>query len=419
MNVAAPCQPGSSGQSLALDAAVDGLLSGTETVVETERLPLAAVDGRVLAVDLVSCSAVPPFDNSAMDGYALRVGDLAGDGPWELPVGARLTAGTARGGAPVPSGRAVRIFTGAPMPDGFDAVVMQERCMRTAKGVVVQARPALRQNVRSTGEDVACGVSIVAAGNAMTPERIALSAAAGIAEVEVRRKLRIGVLSTGSELQQPGERLSAGQIYDSNRLMAIVSLRRHAWADVLDFGSVKDSRVALSNRIAAALAACDVVITSGGASGGEEDHLRAAMADLGAEMLVERIAMRPGKPVKVARLERKLLFGLPGNPFAAAVVLRSIAMPVIRKGAGEAAVAAKRFGIAGFDQEKRPDVCEFVPVAIKGSDACGLPCLEMLGRGSSASLFPLSSADGFAILPADCDRIAKGDRVVFDAIGTG
>jgi molybdopterin molybdotransferase len=403
------CGAGAIGTVIPADIAAAKALAVARPIRETERLVLAESVGRVAAYPIDARIDLPPFNNSAMDGYAVRTRELAGAGLWVLKVAARIAAGDAVGPFEARANSALRIFTGAPMPDGFDAVVMQEHCSREGDLVVVGKRPRSGENVRSAGEDVRAGDRLIEPGALMTAQRIALAAAQGLAEVDVIRKVRIGMISTGSELREPGEELAPGQIYNSNRIMLRSILAGHEWAELLDYGIVADRRDALAGTIGDATKSCDVVIASGGVSAGEEDHVVGALSDHGAELDILKVAMRPGKPVKVGLIGDVLFVGLPGNPNAALVTFHQIALPAIRARAGLAPSPSQwQPAVAGFSYRKNVGRTEFVPVRVMRRDDLGRPMLEMLSRGSSASLLAMALADGIAVLPPDVGTIEAG-----------
>ncbi|CAM5325794.1 molybdopterin molybdotransferase [Aquamicrobium terrae] len=411
----ASCSVGAAGEILPVDVAAAKAIAAARPVVEVERVALLEARGRIAARPVGSPMRLPPFDNSAMDGYAVRRADLSGDGPWRLPVQGLVKAGDA---ASAPEGKcAVRIFTGAPVPEGFDAVVMQERCEVRGGGVVIGCMPRPGENVRRAGEDVGSGSRLVDSGDVLTPQRLALLAGAGIAEVEVYRKVRVSVVSTGNELREPGETLAPGQIYNSNRTFLRSSLASLPWVEALDFGIVADNREALLQTFAEAVDRSDVIVTTGGVSAGEEDHVAAVLRDSGAELEVLKVAMRPGKPLKVGLIGGALVAALPGNPNAALVTFRQIALPAIRTAGGLRQVRPEwQAARSGFAYGKLLGRTEFVPVRIVSQDADGLPVLEMLGRGSSASLSALAFADGIAILPPDVEAVEPGTPLRFESI---
>ncbi|MEO3386887.1 gephyrin-like molybdotransferase Glp [Mesorhizobium sp. CAU 1741] len=384
-------------------------------VSQSESLDLLDAAGRVLGADLFARHDVPPFDNSAMDGYAVRCTDLGGHGPWRLPVGGRSAAGDLAGANDLQPGTAMRIFTGAPVPAGFDAVIMQEDCERQGDTVAIAARPSPGHNIRRAGEDVAAGTRLLSRGDLLTPQRLALLAESGHAQADVFRKVRIGLISTGSELREPGEPLAPGQIHNSNRVFLRAMLGALAWAEVHDFGIIPDDRKRIEQALHEASRTCDAIVTTGGVSVGDEDHIAAIMREGGGRLDVVKVAMRPGKPVKIGLIGHTFLAGLPGNPNSALVTFRRIALPALRAMAGLSVIEpAWQPAIAGFSHAKKPDRTEFVPVRRSGQTDAGMPILELLARGSSASLSAMAAADGIALLPPEDTAIEPGMLLRFE-----
>lgn len=408
------CEAGASGAVIPVDIAAAKAIAAAAPVAETETLDLLAAIGRVTATDVFASLNLPPFDSSAMDGYAVTANSFTGKGPWRLGVSGRIAAGD----APKQSFEgSVRILTGAPVPKGFDTVVMQEKCRIDGDAIVIAQMPRTGQNVRIAGEDVRRGESLVEAGETLKAQHLALLAGQGMAAIEVCRKVRVGLISTGTELREPGEPLHPGQIFNSNRLMLRATLDACRWAEVLDFGIVPDTREAIAAALAEAATQCDAIVTTGGVSAGEEDHVTWAVGSGGGVLDVMKVAMRPGKPVKVGRLGPALFLGLPGNPNATLVTFRMIALPALRKLAGLSITAPTwTQAVADFTYEKRPDRTEFVPVGTGAAGSDGLPRLAMLGRGSSASLRAISLADGIALLPPGVNRVEPGMRLAFEAL---
>ena len=400
------CDAGATGAVIPVDIAAAKATATASPVAETETLALLTAIGRVTATDVVASLNLPPFNASAMDGYAVKADSVTGQGPWRLKVTGRIAAGD----APKQSSQgSVRILTGAPVPQGFDTVVMQEKCRLDGDAIVIDQRPRTGQNVRIAGEDVRRGESLLDSGDTLKPQHLALLAGQGMAGIEVRRKVRIGLISTGTELREPGQSLHPGQIFNSNRVMLRASLDAFRWAEVLDFGIVPDTREAIAAALAEAATRCDAIITTGGVSAGEEDHVTWAVGSGGGMLDVMKVAMRPGKPVKVGKLGAALFLGLPGNPNATLVTFRMIALPALRKLAGLSITAPTwTQAVADFTYEKRPDRTEFVPVRLAAAWADGLPRLAVLGRGSSASLRAISQADGIALLPPGVDLVSPG-----------
>ena len=408
------CEAGASGAVIPVDIAATKATATAVPVTETEELDLLDAIGRVTATDVVASLNLPPFDGSAMDGYAVRSDSFTGQGPWRLEVTGRIAAGDAPTRAIT---GAVRILTGAPVPHGLDTVLMQEKCRLDGDAIVIEEKPRTGQNVRIAGEDIHRGESLLEAGETLKPQHLALLAGQGTAAIEVRRRVRVGLISTGTELREPGQPLHPGQIFNSNRVMLRAGLDACRWSEVLDFGIVPDTREAISATLAEAAAQCDAIITTGGVSAGEEDHVTWAVGSGGGVLDVMKVAMRPGKPVKVGRLRNALFLGLPGNPNATLVTFRMIALPALRKLAGLSITAPTWMqAVAHFTYEKRPDRTEFVPVRLAPAGADGLPRLTMLGRGSSASLRAISQAEGIALLAPGVERIEPGMRLAFEAL---
>lgn len=401
------------------DEAVSAAIGAALAPSSFERISLWSATGRVLATNTISPVSLPRFDHSAMDGYAVKSSSFFGSGPWTFTVAERLFAGDCGLRGIVPEA-VVEIFTGAPVPEGFDAVVIRERCTALGNGtVLVSTKPGAGENIRLRGEDVAVGAEVAQAGQLITPHVAALLAALGIDDVDVRPKVRIALLTTGTELRLPAEPLAPGQIYDSNRFMIAATLSL-PWIELTDLGHFADHLKVITDILESAAGDYDVLVTSGGMSHGAADYIRAALSANEARLNVTQVAMRPGKPATIGRVGRALFVGLPGNPMAAAVVLGQIALPAIRKTAGLAKVGARwAEAVSGFEYRKPGGRTEFVPVSIIGRDIAGRPVLEMLGRGSSGSLLPLARADGLARLPEETSLISPGAALHFEAFIPG
>lgn len=405
MNYITNCSAGDDGAPISPDAAAARARALVPPVTQTEYLDLSAATGRVLAQAPIATTAVPPFDNSAMDGYAIKAGELIGIGPWTVPVIGTVAAGTVARPEAGATG-AVRILTGAALPHGFDTVIMQERCERKGDAVTIFERLRPGQNVRRAGEDVEKGRMLLQTGDVLTPERLALLAGAGVASVRVFRKIRVAILCTGSELRPAGEPLGAGQIYNSNGILVSSTLLGHGWIEVDDLGIVRDDRQMLTDVIRKASRNYDAVITTGGVSAGDEDHVAAAVIESGGLLDIMKVGMRPGKPLKVGRIGISLFAGLPGNPNAALVCLRYIVLPALRRMAAMREFETKWSpAVAATGYPKKPDRTEFVPFRTVGHTADGLQRIEFLGKGSSASLSAIALAEGIARLPSDLAAI--------------
>ena len=415
MKAVAHCSTGKPGPAMTVDAARLRALAATSPLQDTELMSLQAALGRVAATGAKALVNLPPFDNAAMDGYALRTADLTGAGPWALPVAGRIAAGDA-GNRILPHGSAARIFTGAPIPPGADVVVMQERVTRDGKLIRLDTAPAAGTNIRRKGEDVAFGFNPVAAGLCLTAPRLALLAGCGIPSLSVYRRLRVAMFSTGNELQEPGQPLATGQIYNSNRVM-LRGLLTCPWIALTDLGILRDDPEVVLGTIREAATCHDVVISTGGVSAGEEDHILDALRREDATLDVLKVAIRPGKPLTVGRVGGALFIGLPGNPYATAITFTQIALPALRRAAGLTETADTAIPcVADFDYVRTLGRREYVPVTWDSRDAMGRPILRRLGQGASASLSPLAMARGIAALPASLPRVNRGTPLMVDPL---
>lgn len=402
--------------ALDVDTALARARAAAMPVTATECLPLHQAVGRILAQSPLSLSDLPPFDGAAMDGFALRHADL-GQLATGLPLHSLILAGTDP--APLPAGHAMRIMTGAPVPAGADCVIRQEDV--TAHGAMLRWSGDIPpvspfHNIRSRGEDLPLGAAVLPAGVLLTPERLALLAGAGHGSVTVRCKLRVGLFSTGNELVEPGGPRGAAQIFNTNRVMLAAALAL-PWITLTDYAILPDDPAALRTGLARAAAENDVVLTSGGMSVGTADHMLDVLGAEGAELAVLKIAMRPGKPLAVARLGASLFIGLPGNPFAALVTFGQIAMPTLRHAAGASETPDRLIACtAGFTYHRSGQRREYLPVTWDSRDATGRPVIAMLGKGASARLAPVAKAKGIAILSENHRDIAQGDLVMVDPL---
>ena len=393
---------------LSFEQALEKLLAAAQPVEETRSLPLTAALGRVLAQSQRSTVAVPPLDNSAMDGYAVRAADITAAGVC-LPVSQRIPAGTV--GTPLQPGTAARIFTGAPIPAGADAVVMQERCEHGENGVVINHVPHDGENIRRAGEDIAVGAEILKAGVKLRPQEIALAAAAGLPELPVYRRIRVGVFFTGDELVQPGEPLPPGAIYNSNRY-ALRALLEGMGCEVRDLGAVADTLDATRDALRRAAADNDLVLTSGGVSVGEEDHVKPAVEAEGS-LNMWKIAIKPGKPLafgEIRKPEGKAWFlGLPGNPVAAFVTFLTMVRPFILRLQGAASVSPRVLSLPSASVWGRADGArlEFLRASLNDQGA-----VELYKNQGSAVVTSLCWSDGLVLNPPG-NTIAVGDTVRF------
>ena len=381
-------------------------LAPAETATET--VSTFDADGRVLAQALVSALQVPSFDNSAMDGYAMRAADVQAAGT-VLPISQRIAAGTL--GTPLLPGTAARIFTGAPMPAGADVVVMQEECTALeGDRVQINAAVAAGQNIRQAGEDIALGSTIVAAGTRLSPAELGLAASIGCASLRVARRPRVALFSTGDELVMPGDvapqDLPAGSIYNSNRFFLRAMLQRLG-CEVVDHGIVPDSYDATVAALQSAAKNCDLVLTSGGVSVGEEDHIKPAVQALGS-LDLWAIAIKPGKPFAYGKVGQAHFIGLPGNPVSSFVTFALLVRPFVLRLQGAAQVAPQAIPMrADFDWPRADRRQEFLRVRINAAGG-----LDRFANQGSGVLTSAVWADGLVDNPAG-QTISQGDWVQF------
>jgi molybdopterin molybdotransferase len=402
------------GALLGVDAALALIEARIAPVVGEEVVKLSQAAGRILARDIVAQIDVPPYANSAVDGFALAHVDLSPDRETILPVAGRAAAGHPLG-RPVARGEAIRIFTGAPMPDGTDTVMMQEDCVFEEGGVEagrVRLKPGIRKgaNRRHAGEDIARGSVALPAGRRLKPADLGLAAALGNDSLPVFRPLRAALLSTGDEVCEPGTKLAPGAIYDANRVMLAALLRAQGCV-VSDLGICPDRAGALADTLAAATAEHDLIVTSGGVSTGEEDHVRAAIEKLG-RLDFWRLAIKPGRPVALGQLKGVPLIGLPGNPVAAALTFAILARPLILRLAGATEPPPPTYPVrAGFGYRKRAGRREYVRATLAREDG-GLVARKYPKDGAGI-LSSIVQSDGFVILDESLSELVVGGTVDF------
>ncbi len=383
----------------------------------TERLPLAYALGRVLADEVISPIDVPAHDNSAMDGYALRGEQIAASGDTVLRVAGTVLAGQPFGGALL-AGECVRIMTGAVLPPGLDTVVPQELCSTDVRGVCIPAgavRPG--DNRRRRGEDLAAGRPALPAGRVLRPSDLGLIASLGLAEVRVRRRLRVAFFSTGDELRSPGQPLDAGCIYDSNRYSLLGALLRLG-LEPIDLGLVRDDPVALETTLRLACEQADVVLTSGGVSGGDADYTRALIDRLGHAVYL-KLAMRPGRPFAIGQLQpgskpdrhKVWMFALPGNPVASLVAFYALVRPALLQLSGAHVTPLPMLRARAAEaMRKRPGRTEYQRGRLSRADD-GHWQVRLTGAQGSGMLSSMSEADGLVLLGHAQGHVAAGDWV--------
>lgn len=388
-----------------VDDALAMLRDRLHPVTAAETVALAEAAGRVLAADVTAPRSNPPGANSAVDGYGFAGAVPAG--AHELPlIPGRAAAGVPYDGGAVPPGHAIRILTGAALPEGVDTVILEEDVTRAGGAIAFHGPLKAGANTRRAGEDVTEGAVVLAAGRQITPADLALLAAVGVARVPVRRRLRVAVISTGDELVAPGAAAGPGQIYDANRPMLLAMAARQGFA-ALDMGAVGDDRAQLAERLDAAAAGADAILTSGGASAGDEDHVSALLREAGA-MQQWRIALKPGRPLALGLWRGAPVFGLPGNPVAAWVCALIFARPALGLMAGMGWREPQGYALpAGFEKRKKPGRREYLRARIRDGRA------EVFASEGSGRISGLSWAEGLVELGDGAAHIRPGDPVRF------
>ncbi|WP_342666389.1 gephyrin-like molybdotransferase Glp [Tateyamaria sp. ANG-S1] len=387
-----------------VDEALADLRTRLSCVVGTETVPVSGALDRILATDITAPRAHPPLPNTAVDGYGFLNG--RGEGGHHISLVAQHMPAGATPDTSVPAGTAIRILTGAALPPGVDTVILQEDV--EVKDSAIHFTGPIKQgaNTRKAGEDVKAGDVIARAGRKLTPADLALLSAVGVSEVTARRPLRVGILSTGDELVQPGDDAGPGQIYDANRPMLMGLMSRLGRAAV-DLGHVRDDRDALRARLDDAARQVDVIFTSGGASAGDADHVSALLNEAGA-MALWRIAIKPGRPLALGMWQGKPVFGLPGNPVAAMVCTLVFGAPALATLAGAEWLQPEGFMVpAAFSKTKKAGRREFLRARMRGGR------VDVFASEGSGRISGLSWAEGLVELPDEAMSVAPGDPVRF------
>lgn len=392
---------------ITVNQAFEILVGSLTCIDESETVLLAECCGRVLAEDLISAINVPPLTNSAMDGFAVRTADL-GPEPALLSISGRIAAGEL--GKPLNIGEAARIFTGAPLPEGADAVVMQENCEIKNDMVKIVQNVVPGENLREAGEDIKSGVTLLRMGRRLLPQDIGLAASTGVTELTVKRKLRVAVITTGDELVSPGNELKPGQIYNSN-YYSLAALLQELNCEVKEVGVVIDDFETTKNILLKVAGKVDCIITTGGVSVGEEDHVKAAVESNG-HLDLWKLAIKPGKPFASGKVCATQFFGLPGNPVSAFVTFLLLVKPCLLRMLGSEAIQARGFPVvADFSVIESGERQEYIRASldrISGREVRVKP-FESQSSGVGVSL---SSTEGLAIIPP-YSTVLPGDVLEF------
>ncbi len=399
------------GPMMSVDEAVAIIAARVAAVPEVVSVSLNQADGRILARDLQAPLPLPPFTNSAVDGYAVRGGDLPQGQERAFQIVGRIQAGASAGEAVQP-GHAVRIFTGAPMPDGTDTVFMQEDVRIDDSGrVVLPAGLKPGANVRPAGEDIPIGTAALKAGCRLRPQDVALAAAFGLTHVDVTRRLRVAVFSTGNELVSPGGPRAASQLFDSNRFMLTAMLARLG-CEVSDLGIIRDDRAAMADGLKKVAGSHDLILTTGGVSTGDEDHVKASVESAGT-LVLWRMAIKPGRPVAMGIIGGTPLIGLPGNPVASFVTFVHVVRPTVLALTGATQQPLLPMSVrSAFAYKKKIGRREYVRVTLRKGDG-GVLEANKFPREGAGLLSSLVDTDGLVELGEEITQVEPGQMVGF------
>ncbi len=391
------------------------LAAAGQLATQTEMLPVMQANGRILAEQVISQIDLPQTANAAVDGFAIFTDKLQ-----ESPDRPMKIVGMARAGHPyigtVNSGEAVRIYTGAMVPEGPDAIIMHEDCTEKATGgsdsIICNTLLKRGTNIRPAGENLAAGECVADKGQRITPAYMGQLAASGAGHVNVYRRLKVVLFSTGDEVIEAGQPLQAGQIYDSNRPI-LAGLLSGADVELIDGGIIRDNKADLISAYEEGLAQADIILSSGGASDGIEDHSQQALSAVAAEKLFWRLAMKPGRPMAAAVKGGRFIFCLPGNPVAAFVCFKLLIAPAIDKLSGANVRVPLALKIAaGFTHKKAAGRAEYLRAVIK-TNTDGSQKIALHGRKGAGVISSLTGADGLVEIPLDCVQVHEGDLLNF------
>jgi molybdopterin molybdotransferase len=385
-------------------------LAEAQPIAETELLDLSAVAGRILAQPVKADEPLPRFDYSAMDGYAVDTTSLATGFPARLMVTGSIAARRTVGKPALQDGCAFRILTGAPIPVGANAVIAQEDVRPEGDRIVLCRAPRAGDNIRRRGEDVRSGDCLIEAGTAMGPLQAGVAAACGYPGVRVFRRLRVALFTTGSEVRQPGESIQPGEIYDANRFI-LRGLLTEPWIEFVDLGSYIDEPSRLRSVFQTAAARADVIVSAGGISVGDEDHVVDAFRRCGGRLWVRKVAIKPGKPLVLGKIADATYIGLPGNPGALFTTFKVIVDRILAVHAGiRPRSDSECAAIANFDWKGRPGRTTYLPAILAGVEN-GLPLIELLPDANSGKLHQLSCAGGFVAVAPEIESIERGAKI--------
>lgn len=403
---------GLAGNLLSIDDALARIASHVTAVTGTERLPITAALGRTLAEPVVASAPQPRFDNAAMDGYAVSSADLSGDGPWLLKIAGRIPAGCGEGHKVQP-GTVARIFTGAPLPVGSDAVVMQEKVQASGNVIIIRDRVPPGLHVRKAGEELQAGAVVLQKGQSLGVREIAAAASSGCAFVLVKRRIRVAILATGNEVRPVGTSLARGEIWDVNTPMLQAALTTPQ-IEISSVFRAADEPHAIRKAFEELSADNDLVISTGAVSVGEEDHVKSVLRTLGCKPVFSGVAIKPGKPISFGTVNGAHWLGLPGNPVSAFVTWRLFGQAILNCLSGRSANGPdRRLVVAGGAIQHRQGRCELRPARLAGIDPTGREIVLCDTATHSARICTLQKADGLVFLPVDADELPEGALLEF------